>query len=356
MMMPGRKYTVADGYRYGFNGQENEKELNENITSAEFWMYDSRIARRWEKDPIVKPFESPYLVFSGNPIYFMDSKGLDSDPPGDDEPTHKKPGFFKRIWRAFTGDYHTLRAEDYCAQLNKCASQIQTIDMDKDTRIVIARFDFIEVTEDANGDPLVTITSSYKYSIFRESKGSLFIGGGIRGAANDDRNLTEDEFIQNYVPSETIIDYGGFGGGTKKGLTLLAQGGSKLFAVQQGAKMLQNWRKFIRMGVNDADVLNKGFHLHFEDGLELGLKTMADGKIGLQLVGKKTFTLLQVQNAVSVFNNAMRSDMFRKELLVRLVDTQKYLQQAFKSSKNIQQAIDKSHELNYLIQSLKKSL
>jgi Glycosyl hydrolase 108 len=75
--MPGRKYSIVNtNYRYGFNGQERESELSENITTAEFWEYDSRIVRRWNIDPIAKENESPYLCFSGNPI-------LLSDPTGD---------------------------------------------------------------------------------------------------------------------------------------------------------------------------------------------------------------------------------------------------------------------------------
>jgi hypothetical protein len=39
-------------------------------------MYDSRIGRRWERDPIVKTWESPYAVFGNNPILLNDLKGL----------------------------------------------------------------------------------------------------------------------------------------------------------------------------------------------------------------------------------------------------------------------------------------
>jgi hypothetical protein len=82
MNMPGRKYSVGSGaYRYGFNGQEKESGLDENITSAEYWEYDSRIARRWNLDPIVKEWESPYLCFSGNPIFYADPDGLDPEDP-----------------------------------------------------------------------------------------------------------------------------------------------------------------------------------------------------------------------------------------------------------------------------------
>ena len=78
MEMPGRKWT-ASNYRYSHNGHEKEEEIFSGANSAEFWMYDSRIGRRWEMDPIVKSWESPYACFYGNPIYFADPLGLDGD-------------------------------------------------------------------------------------------------------------------------------------------------------------------------------------------------------------------------------------------------------------------------------------
>lgn len=82
MQMPGRKYLqVNSNYRYSINGQEKEAELNENITTALYWEYDSRIGRRWNVDPVVKESESPYLCFTGNPILLSDPLGNVSGPP-----------------------------------------------------------------------------------------------------------------------------------------------------------------------------------------------------------------------------------------------------------------------------------
>ena len=77
MGMPGRKYlaTSSSKYRYSINGQEKESELNENITTALYWEYDSRILRRWNTDPVNFLGESPYLVNGGNPIYYTDPLG-----------------------------------------------------------------------------------------------------------------------------------------------------------------------------------------------------------------------------------------------------------------------------------------
>ena len=82
MQMPGRKYQAGSGsYRYSINGQEKESELNENITTALYWEYDSRIGRRWNVDPITKDWESPYACFGNNPINLVDPFGLDADEP-----------------------------------------------------------------------------------------------------------------------------------------------------------------------------------------------------------------------------------------------------------------------------------
>ena len=81
-LQPGRSYTESGvgGYRYGFNGQEKSTELNTNgdITTAEFWEYDTRIGRRWNIDPKRKIYESPYASLGNNPISFIDKNGADT--------------------------------------------------------------------------------------------------------------------------------------------------------------------------------------------------------------------------------------------------------------------------------------
>ena len=68
-------------YRFTFQGQESDDEIScvkgVHLT-AEFWEYDSRIARRWNIDPVIKYHESLYSTFSLNPTRFIDFLGADT--------------------------------------------------------------------------------------------------------------------------------------------------------------------------------------------------------------------------------------------------------------------------------------
>ncbi|MBS1537057.1 MAG: hypothetical protein JST20_04850 [Bacteroidetes bacterium] len=80
--------STGNTYRYGYNGQEMDKDINStgNITTAEFWEYDSRAARRWNRDPKPDISISNYATFANNPILFFDHMGdyIHSDQEGFD--------------------------------------------------------------------------------------------------------------------------------------------------------------------------------------------------------------------------------------------------------------------------------
>lgn len=77
MLMVGRNFESGSAYRYGFGGQEEDNEISGRgaICTAEFWEYDARLGKRWNSDPIAKAWLSPYLVFSNNPLIFIDPNG-----------------------------------------------------------------------------------------------------------------------------------------------------------------------------------------------------------------------------------------------------------------------------------------
>ncbi|MBA3899878.1 MAG: hypothetical protein H0X62_06650, partial [Bacteroidetes bacterium] len=83
MPMPGR--GQSGNYRYAFNGQEKDDEVsgNGNSYTAEYWQYDPRLGRRWNVDPVIYPWQSPYAAYNNNPVYFADPNGLEGEPkPG----------------------------------------------------------------------------------------------------------------------------------------------------------------------------------------------------------------------------------------------------------------------------------
>lgn len=83
MVMPGRSFSSSD-YRYGFNGQEKVDEISGsgNHNTALFWEYDTRLGRRWNRDPKPNPSVSDYACFNNNPIWNTDVLG--------DKPTPKQ--------------------------------------------------------------------------------------------------------------------------------------------------------------------------------------------------------------------------------------------------------------------------
>jgi LysM repeat protein len=78
----GRGYS-SESYRFGFNTQEKTDEISGpgNHFTAQFWEYDGRLGRRWNLDPVVKPWESLYACFSDNPISMVDPDGNDPGNP-----------------------------------------------------------------------------------------------------------------------------------------------------------------------------------------------------------------------------------------------------------------------------------
>ncbi len=77
--MPKRSLS-ATAYRFGFNGQEKDNEISGSDGThytAMFWEYDARICKRWNIDPKIKVWESPYACFNDNPISIIDENGDD---------------------------------------------------------------------------------------------------------------------------------------------------------------------------------------------------------------------------------------------------------------------------------------
>ena len=95
MIQPGRKYSATDGYRYGFNGKENDNDVKGEGNQQDYGMriYDPRLGRFLSVDPLMQsyPWYTPYQ-FAGNmptiaididgnePEYMIDKNGKLTEP------------------------------------------------------------------------------------------------------------------------------------------------------------------------------------------------------------------------------------------------------------------------------------
>ena len=77
--MPGRKYNAGSGYRYGFNGKENDKDAGEGIQDYGMRIYDARLGKFLSVDPLTKtyPFLTPYAFAENDVIRCIDLDGLE---------------------------------------------------------------------------------------------------------------------------------------------------------------------------------------------------------------------------------------------------------------------------------------
>jgi hypothetical protein len=86
--MKNRSFSASE-YRFGFNTQERESEINQDVYTAMFWEYDGRLARRWNLDPVVMAYLSSYCVLANNGILFVDPYGDKFKLPTNDAQARK---------------------------------------------------------------------------------------------------------------------------------------------------------------------------------------------------------------------------------------------------------------------------
>ena len=81
MVIPGRTYSAGNGYRYGFNGKENDNEVKGEGNQQDYGMriYDPRLGKFLSVDPITSQYPelTPYQFASNNPIAGIDLDGLE---------------------------------------------------------------------------------------------------------------------------------------------------------------------------------------------------------------------------------------------------------------------------------------
>ena len=80
-VMPGRNYTTAPGYRYGYQGQFSEMDNETGYNSFDLRMYDP-IKGRWDCPDPLHQYHSPYKAMSNNFVGVVDPDGGVAGGPG----------------------------------------------------------------------------------------------------------------------------------------------------------------------------------------------------------------------------------------------------------------------------------
>lgn len=79
--MTGRKFSAGSGYRYGFNGKENDNEVKGEGAQQDygFRIYDPRLGKFLSVDPLARdyPWNSTYAFAENSPIENIDLDGLE---------------------------------------------------------------------------------------------------------------------------------------------------------------------------------------------------------------------------------------------------------------------------------------
>jgi len=123
-MQTGHSYIPQGrirSYRFGMNGMEKDNEVygEGNSYTAEYWQYDSRLGRRWNRDVVIKSWRSPYDAFSNSPIRKV-------DPSGDDDFYNEKG---QLVYSTATGNkLYIAKQTDYDVVINSWNTALETGD------------------------------------------------------------------------------------------------------------------------------------------------------------------------------------------------------------------------------------
>jgi hypothetical protein len=94
MLQPNRHYTLAEEYKFGYQGSEMDNEINGATGSMYTTFYrllDTRIVQWKTPDPksYLTPWESPYCSMGNNPIWYTDILGDKFKTPKDEKKANR---------------------------------------------------------------------------------------------------------------------------------------------------------------------------------------------------------------------------------------------------------------------------
>ncbi|MEO7311691.1 MAG: RHS repeat-associated core domain-containing protein [Chitinophagaceae bacterium] len=152
MVLPGRKYSTGNQYRYGFNGKENDRNISEGGQDFGARIFESRLGRWLACDPKTNPYESPYVGIADDPVNNVDPDGKDflrivrifTHKQGSQKVTVdvvsfvvKQPGKDQIILEVVS-NYHDAVGRFLSKKKQALGPQIFTIEMDKPGMVKIA--------------------------------------------------------------------------------------------------------------------------------------------------------------------------------------------------------------------------
>ena len=130
MSMPGRTLNT-EGYRYSFNGKEDDNEWAKQDYG--FRMYDKLSGRFWSIDPLTKKYPelTPYQFASNRPIDGIDQDGLEFEPYWSTSAPQKQHEYEKQLRQQ-----NPQGASDILYQKNKEAGLFIASSLGPLTRVV----------------------------------------------------------------------------------------------------------------------------------------------------------------------------------------------------------------------------
>jgi RHS repeat-associated protein len=178
----GRGYS-SDAYRFGFNTQEKDDEVNGegNQLDFKYRAYNTRLGRFFAVDPLTKkyPFYTPYQFAGNTPIEARELEGLEpshtaviSPAEGRSEATLADGDYFSDVqYQTYTStfsgvsqkSFNTLSsrfATDPGSVINNDRAQYRLVD--KDGSYGVTNNDHFDITIDGGPDGYVVVKSAIK--------------------------------------------------------------------------------------------------------------------------------------------------------------------------------------------------
>ncbi len=197
MPQPERSFGVEEG-RLGYQNQEMVNEINGKPAThytADYWEYNTLTARRENNDPVVKPFESPYSTFSGNPIYYSDVLGNTVEGATEEDAQQSK----QEISNAFNNNKNF----DQFFKLGEDGKTFEKIKLNDFNKFLTKESGFNEEQKALARGLVKTINASYNITVkFDDSFGP----GGLLKATGKTTAIAIIGLANSYLP---------FGGGEK---------------------------------------------------------------------------------------------------------------------------------------------